>query len=186
MERNSRPLRPSFRGPHPSPHLCQSEACAIGTHASVPSVRARRDYRSCPGSHAVGPRHALRQRLTKPRFRQRPDGARGRAGYATRLTATANRPPLIARSLIAKSFPSPVGSPTGILNQRDFTSLFSRSRPARSPHRLAVRLRHSRSNTSTEYSLPGATQLSQVRSISPSGQCVPCRFLPCTARAGLC
>ena len=29
--------------------------------------------------------------------------------------------------------------------------------------RLAVRLRHSRSNTSTEYSLPGATQLSQVR-----------------------
>ena len=50
------------------------------------------DYRSCPGSHAVGPRHASRQRLTKPRFRQRPDGARGRAGYATRLTATANRP----------------------------------------------------------------------------------------------
>ena len=41
-------------------------------------------------------------------------------------------------------------------------------------HRLAVRLRHSRSNTSTEYSLPGATQLSQVRSISPSGQGVPC------------
>ena len=41
----------------------------------------------------------------------------------------------------------------------------------RSPlHRLAVRLRHSRSNTSTEYSLLGATQLSQVRSISPSGQ----------------
>ena len=39
----------------------------------------------------------------------------------------------------------------------------------RSHHRLAVRLRHSRSNTSTEYSLPGATQLSQVRSISPSG-----------------
>ena len=51
------------------------------------------DYRSCPGSHAVGPRHASRQRLTKPRFRQRPDGARGRAGYATRLTATANHPP---------------------------------------------------------------------------------------------
>ena len=40
----------------------------------------------------------------------------------------------------------------------------------RSPHRLAVRLRHSRSNKSTEYSLPGATQLSQVRSISRSGQ----------------
>ena len=52
----------------------------------------------------------------------------------------------------------------------------------RSPHRLAVRLRHSRSNTSTEYSLPGVTQLSQVRSVSPSGQGVPCRFLPCTAR----
>ena len=31
----------------------------------------------------------------------------------------------------------------------------------RSPlYRLAVRLRHSRSNTKTEYSLPGATQLS--------------------------
>ena len=52
----------------------------------------------------------------------------------------------------------------------------------RSPHRLAVRLRRSRSNTSTEFSLPGATQLSQVRSVSPSGQGVPCRFLPCTAR----
>ena len=40
----------------------------------------------------------------------------------------------------------------------------------RSPfHRLSIRLRRSRSNTSTEYSLPGATQLSQVRSISPSG-----------------
>ena len=42
-------------------------------------------------------------------------------------------------------------------------------------HRLAIRLRHSRSNTSTEYSLPGATQLSQVRPISPSGQGVPFR-----------
>ena len=32
----------------------------------------------------------------------------------------------------------------------------------RSPlHRLGVRLRHSRSNTSTEYSLPGATQLNR-------------------------
>ena len=29
-----------------------------------------------------------------------------------------------------------------------------------------------------------ATQLSQVRSISPSGQGVPCRFLPCAARTG--
>ena len=52
--------------------------------------------------------------------------------------------------------------------------------------RLSIRLRRSRSNTSTEYSLPGATQLSQVRSISPSGQGVPCRCLPCTVRAGLC
>ena len=49
--------------------------------------------------------------------------------------------------------------------------------PRAHPSRLAVRLRHSRSNTSTEYSLPGATQLSQVRSISPSGQGVPCRFV---------
>ena len=32
----------------------------------------------------------------------------------------------------------------------------------------------------TEYSLPGATQLAQVRSFSPSEQGVPCRFLPCT------
>ena len=32
--------------------------------------------------------------------------------------------------------------------------------PPVSFYRLAVRLRHSRSNTSTEYSLPGATQLS--------------------------
>ena len=28
------------------------------------------DYGSCPGSHAVGPRRASRQRLTKPRFRR--------------------------------------------------------------------------------------------------------------------
>ena len=43
----------------------------------------------------------------------------------------------------------------------------------RSPlRRLSVRLRRSRSNTSTEYSLPGATQLSQVRSFSP---CTPSR-----------
>ena len=45
----------------------------------------------------------------------------------------------------------------------------------RSPlHRLSVRFRRSRSNTSTEYSLPGATQLSQVRSISPSAQRAGC------------
>jgi hypothetical protein len=53
-------------------------------------------------------------------------------------------------------------------------SVISRSRPALTPP-LSVRFRHSRSNTSTEYSLPGGTQLSQVRSISPSGQGVPCR-----------
>ena len=64
-------------------------------------------------------------------------------------------------------------------------SVISRSRPALTPHRLAVRLRHSRSNTSTEYSLPGATQLSQVRSISPSGQGVPCRICFVTKRSGL-
>ena len=60
-------------------------------------------------------------------------------------------------------------------------SSISRTRPALTLHRLAVRLRHSRSNTSTEYSLPGATQLSQVRSISPSGQggC-SLSLLPCT------
>ena len=66
--------------------------------------------------------------------------------------------------------------------------------PPRSPrHRLSIRLRRSRSTTSTEYSLPGATQLSQVRSVSPpvsqrtGGSLDPsCRFLPCTARAGLC
>ena len=41
-----------------------------------------------------------------------------------------------------------------------------------------------RANISSSHSpLP---QLSQVRSISPSGQGVPCRFFPCTARAGLC
>ena len=47
----------------------------------------------------------------------------------------------------------------------------------RSPlHRLSIRLRRSRSTTSTEYSLPGATQLSQVRSVSPSEQGDPsCR-----------
>ena len=66
-------------------------------------------------------------------------------------------------------------------------SVISRSpAPRSSLRRLSVRLRRSRSNTSTEYSLPGATQLSQVRSFSPSVQGGPYRFLPCTARAGLC
>ena len=44
-------------------------------------------------------------------------------------------------------------------------------------HRLSIRLRRSRSTTSTEYSLPGGLhvrqlhgQLSQVRSVSPSEQ----------------
>ena len=56
------------------------------------------------------------------------------------------------------------------------SQLFHGPAPRSPLHRLAVRLRHSRSNTSTEYSLPGATQLSQVRSISPSGQGDPSRF----------
>ena len=43
------------------------------------------------------------------------------------------------------------------------SQLFHGPAPRSPLHRLAVRLRHSRSNTSTEYSLPGATQLSQVR-----------------------
>ena len=42
------------------------------------------------------------------------------------------------------------------------SQLFHGPAPRSPLHRLAVRLRHSRSNTSTEYSLPGATQLSQV------------------------
>ena len=37
-------------------------------------------------------------------------------------------------------------------------SVFHGPAPRSPLHRLAVRLRHSRSNTSTEYSLPGATQ----------------------------
>jgi hypothetical protein len=58
----------SFSCPHPTPHLCcQIEICVLGTHAVVPSIRAR-DYRSCPGSHAVGTRRAFRQRLTKLRL----------------------------------------------------------------------------------------------------------------------
>ena len=38
----------------------------------------------------------------------------------------------------------------------------------------------------TQVLAPGGYSLSQVRSVSPSGQGIPCRFLPCTARAGLC
>ena len=37
------------------------------------------------------------------------------------------------------------------------SQLFHGPAPRSPLHRLAVRLRHSRSNTSTEYSLPGAT-----------------------------
>ena len=50
------------------------------------------------------------------------------------------------------------------------SQLFHGPAPRSPLYWLAVRLRHSRSNTSTDYmySLPGATQLSQVRSISPS------------------
>ena len=39
------------------------------------------------------------------------------------------------------------------------SELFHGPAPLSPLHRLAVRLRHYRSNTSTEYSLPGATQL---------------------------
>ena len=60
---------------------------------------------------------------------------------------------------------------------RSVSQLFHGPAPRSPLHRLSIRLRHSRSNTSTEYSstvvsdrrsrgLP--TQLSQVRSISPS------------------
>ena len=60
------------------------------------------------------------------------------------------------------------------------SQLFHGPAPRSPLHRLAVRLRHSRSNTSTEYSLPGATQLSQVRStISlPADRVFPAAFCP--------
>ena len=51
-------------------------------------------------------------------------------------------------------------------------SVISRSHPRSPLHRLSIRLRRSRTTTSTEYSLPGATQLSQVRSVSPSERMV--------------
>ena len=49
----------------------------------------------------------------------------------------------------------------------------------RSPHRLAVRLRRSRSNTSTEFSLPGAYSIvaSEV-SLSQRTGCSPVAFCP--------
>ena len=52
-------------------------------------------------------------------------------------------------------------------SSQSVSQLFHGPAPRSPLHRLLVRLRRSRSNTSTEYSLPGATQLSQVRSISP-------------------
>ena len=60
-------------------------------------------------------------------------------------------------------------SSLGVKASQSVSQLFHGPAPRSPLHRLAVRLRHSRSNTSTEYSLPGATQLSQVRSVSPSG-----------------
>ena len=70
------------------------------------------------------------------------------------------------------------GQDTRANRTQSVNQLFHGPAPRSPLHRLAVRLRHSRSNTRTEYSLPGATQLSQVqvRSISPSGQGAPCRF----------
>ena len=66
---------------------------------------------------------------------------------------------------------------------KSLSQLFHGPTPRSPLHRLSIRLRRSRSTTSTEYSLPGATQLSQVRSVSPSEQgsggsmspCVPVR-----------
>ena len=69
------------------------------------------------------------------------------------------------------------------------SQLFHGPAPRSPLHRLSIRFRRSRSNTSTENSLPlpGATQLSQVRSISPSGprvfpvasqKCFPPKVLP--------
>ena len=55
-------------------------------------------------------------------------------------------------------------------SSQSVSQLFHGPAPRSPLHRLAVRLHHSRSNTSTKYSLPGATQLSQVRSnLSPAG-----------------
>ena len=51
----------------------------------------------------------------------------------------------------------------------------SRSRPALTHlHRLSVRLRHSRSNTSTEYSFPGATVLFQISTADKTHVFIPC------------
>ena len=43
------------------------------------------------------------------------------------------------------------------------SQLFHGPTPRSPLHRLSIRLHRSRSTTSTEYSLPGATQLSQVQ-----------------------
>ena len=52
------------------------------------------------------------------------------------------------------------------------SQLFHGPTPRSPLHRLSIRLRRSRTTTSTKYSLPGATQLSQVRSVSPSERMV--------------
>ena len=54
--------------------------------------------------------------------------------------------------------------------------------PRTHPSTGSQSLRRSRSNTSTEYSLPGATQLSQVRSVSPSLR--GCRVLHVVSQEG--
>ena len=71
------------------------------------------------------------------------------------------------------------GQDTRANRTQSVNQLFHGPAPRSPLHRLAVRLRHSRSNTSTEYSLPGATQLSQVRSISrslPADRVLPAAF----------
>ena len=76
------------------------------------------------------------------------------------------------RCTIASTFRSQGKSSFEISRRRSrsvqsVSQLFHGPAPRSPLHRLAVRLRYSRSNTSTEYSLPGVTQLSQVRSVSP-------------------
>ena len=59
-----------------------------------------------------------------------------------------------------------------VKRSKAYDGAYKRLRGSPRTQRLSsIRLRRSRSNTSTEYSLPGATQLSQARSISPSGLC---------------
>ena len=107
----SGPRRQSFSGPHlyAATVLSFRDLCSRGYpccctrqlfQAVVPSIRAC-DYRSCLGSHAVGPRHAFRQRLTKPRQRSTRvvrDAATGQVRQHAPNpkpyhAATVNRPP---------------------------------------------------------------------------------------------